>query len=65
MQQRGNLLRVLECVEENFLTQLAREPTREDDHGTWGFFVYREEPVGAVMVGGHLRHNNHEIYINF
>ena len=44
--------RFLECVEDNFLTQLVREPTREAT--PLDLFVNREGLVGDVMVGGLL-----------
>jgi len=52
--------RFLECVEDKFLTQLVREPTRE---GTLLdlLFANREGLVSDVMVGGNLGHSNHEM----
>jgi len=52
--------RFLECVEDNFLTQLVSELTRE---GTLLglLFVNWERLVGDVMVGGCLGHSNHEM----
>ena len=50
----------LQCVEENFLTQLVREPTTEGAPLDL-LFVNREGLVGDVMVGGRLGHSNHKI----
>ena len=46
----------------SFLTQLLREPTRD---GTLLdlFFVNREGRVGDEMVGGCLKHSDHEMTI--
>ncbi|PKU28704.1 rna-directed dna polymerase from mobile element jockey-like [Limosa lapponica baueri] len=51
--------RFLECVEDNFLTQLVREPTREG--APLDLFVNKEGLVGDVMVGSHLGHSDHEM----
>lgn len=50
----------LECVEDNLLTQLMREPTRE---GTLLdlLFKNREGLVGDVVSGGLLGHNGYEM----
>jgi len=57
--ERKQSRRFLECVEDYFLTQLEREPTRE---GTpLDLFAKREGLVGDVKVGGCLGHSNHKI----
>jgi len=49
-------------VEDNFLTQLVGEPTRQGaPPNLW--FTNREELVGDVMVGGRLGYSNHEIIV--
>ena len=50
----------LECVEDKFLTQLVSEPTREGALLDL-LFVNREGLVDDVVVGGQLRHSDHEI----
>ena len=50
----------LECVGDNFLTQLVSEPTREGALLDL-LFVNREGLVDDVVVGGQQRHNDHEI----
>lgn len=40
-----------ECVEDNFLTQLVSEPTREG--AALDLFVNREGLLGNASVGGH------------
>ena len=57
--ERKQSRRFLECVEENFLTQLVREPTRDGAQLDL-LFVNREGLVGDVMVGGHLGQSDHE-----
>ncbi|GAB0186634.1 hypothetical protein GRJ2_001128700 [Grus japonensis] len=52
--------RFLECAEDNFLTQLVSETTREGAPLDL-LFVNREGLVGNVMVGGHLGHSHHEM----
>ncbi|KAK4807164.1 hypothetical protein QYF61_024284 [Mycteria americana] len=52
--------RFLECVEDNFLTQLVSEPTREGALLDL-LFVNREGLVGDVMFGGRLGHSDHEM----
>ncbi|GAB0176377.1 hypothetical protein GRJ2_000102900 [Grus japonensis] len=52
--------RFLECVEDNFLTQLVSEPTREGTPLDL-LFANREGLVGDVMVGGCLGHSDHEM----
>jgi len=52
--------RFLECVEDNFLTQLVSEPTMEGALLDL-FFVNREGLVSDVMVGGHPGHSDHEM----
>lgn len=51
--------RLLECVEDNFQTQLVRDPARE---GTplGLFFVHREGLAGDVMVRGFIEHSDHK-----
>ncbi|KAK4816014.1 hypothetical protein QYF61_011004 [Mycteria americana] len=52
--------RFLECVADNFLTQLVREPTREG--APLGLlFTNREGLVSDVMVGGCLGQSDHEM----
>jgi len=54
--------RFLECVEDNFLTQLVSKPTRE---GTLLDLLFANRE-GLVMAGRHHGHSNHEmIVINF
>ncbi|KAM6364377.1 importin-11-like [Pluvialis apricaria] len=58
--EREQSRRFLECVKDNFLTQLVKEPARE------GAFldlllVNREGLVGDEMVGGRPGHSDHEI----
>ncbi|GAB0203778.1 hypothetical protein GRJ2_002843400 [Grus japonensis] len=52
--------RFLEGVEDNFLTQLVSEPTREGAPLDL-LFANREGLVGDVMIGGHLGHRDHEM----
>ncbi|KAK4820378.1 hypothetical protein QYF61_025454 [Mycteria americana] len=52
--------RFLEYVEENFVTQLVSEPTREGAPLDL-LFVNREGLVGDVTVGGHLGHSDHKM----
>ncbi|PKU36060.1 adaptin ear-binding coat-associated protein 1 [Limosa lapponica baueri] len=52
--------RFLECVGDNFLTQLVREPTREGALQDL-LFVNRERLMGDVMVGGHLGYSDQEM----
>ena len=47
-------------MEDNFLTQLVSEPTREGAPLDL-LFANREGLVGDVMVGGHLGHSDHEM----
>ena len=58
--ERKQSRRFPQCVEENFLTQLVREPTMEGAPLDL-LFVNREGLVGDVMVGGCLGHNDHEM----
>ncbi|KAM9649084.1 uncharacterized protein ACIBXB_011576 [Morphnus guianensis] len=58
--ERKQPRRLLECVEENFLTQLVREPPREGSLLDL-LFVDREGLAGDVMVGGRLGHSDHEM----
>jgi len=52
--------RFLECVEDNFLTQLVSEPTMADALLDL-LFTNREGLVGDVVVRGHLGLSNHEM----
>ena len=52
--------RFLECVEDNFLTQLVRELTRGSNILDL-LSVNRECLVGDVKVGGRLGHSDHEM----
>ena len=52
--------RFLECVEDNFLTQLVGEPTRGGALLDL-LFMNREGLVGGVMVGGRLGLRDHEM----
>ncbi|KAM9590717.1 uncharacterized protein ACIBXB_005842 isoform 1-T1 [Morphnus guianensis] len=52
--------RFLECVEDNFLTQLVGEPTRGGALLDL-LFTNREGLVGGVMVGGRLGLSDHEM----
>ena len=54
--ERKQSRRFPQCVEENFLTQLVREPTTEGAPLDL-LFVNREGLVGDVMVGGCLGHS--------
>ncbi|GAB0203785.1 hypothetical protein GRJ2_002844100 [Grus japonensis] len=47
-------------MEDNFLTQLVSEPTREGAPLDL-LFANREGLVGDVMIGGHLGHRDHEM----
>ncbi|GAB0202648.1 hypothetical protein GRJ2_002730400 [Grus japonensis] len=58
--ERKQSRRFLECVEDNFLTQLVSEPTREDASLDL-LFTNREGLVGDVVVGGCLGLSNHEM----
>ncbi|GAB0210066.1 hypothetical protein GRJ2_003472400 [Grus japonensis] len=58
--ERKQSRRFLECVEDNFLTQLVGEPTREGTPLDL-LFVNREGLVDDVMVGGHLGHSDHKM----
>ena len=52
--------RFLECVGDNFLTQLVKEPTRRRKILDL-LFVNREGVVGDVKVGGHVGQSDHEM----
>ena len=52
--------RFLECVGDNFLTQLVSEPTREGALLDL-LFVNREGLMDDMEVGGQLGHSDHEI----
>ena len=58
--ERDQSRRFLECVGDNFLTQLVREPTREGALLDL-LFVNREGLVDNVAAGGRLGHSDHEI----
>ncbi|PKU41370.1 adaptin ear-binding coat-associated protein 1 [Limosa lapponica baueri] len=58
--EREQSRRFLECVGDNFLTQLVREPTREGALLDL-LFINREGLVGDVTVGGRLGHSDHEM----
>lgn len=51
---------LLECVEDNVLAPLVREPTKECDPLDL-LLVNGYRPVGDMMVGGDLGHRNHEM----
>ncbi|KAK4827846.1 LOW QUALITY PROTEIN: hypothetical protein QYF61_021983 [Mycteria americana] len=59
-QRKQETRRFLECVEDNFQTQLVSEPTREGALLEL-LFVNREGLAGDVMVGGCLGHSDHEV----
>jgi len=50
----------MECVGDNFLTELVNESAREGTPPGL-LFVNREGLVGDAMVGGHLGHSDHEM----
>ena len=56
--ERKQSRRFLECVEDNFLTQLVAEPTRE---ATPLVLFVNRGLVGDVTVGGHLGHSGHKM----
>ncbi|PKU49228.1 rna-directed dna polymerase from mobile element jockey-like [Limosa lapponica baueri] len=58
--ERKQSRRFLECMEDNFLTQLVSEPTRKGIPLDL-LLVNREGLVGDVMVGGRLGHSNHQM----
>jgi len=58
--ERKHSKRFLECVEDNFLTQLVNEPTRQGDSLDL-LFTNREGLVGDVVVRGHLGLSDHEM----
>ncbi|KAK4810498.1 LOW QUALITY PROTEIN: hypothetical protein QYF61_004278 [Mycteria americana] len=58
--ERKQSRRFLECVEDNFLTQLVREPTRGGALLDL-LFTNREGLVGDVVVGGRLGLSNHDM----
>ncbi|GAB0206658.1 hypothetical protein GRJ2_003131400 [Grus japonensis] len=62
--ERKQSRRFLACVEDNFLTQLVSETTREGTPLDL-LFVNREGLVGDVMVGGHLGHCEYVICNEF
>lgn len=60
--ERKQLRRFLECVEENFLTQLVSESTRGGAPLDL-LIVNREGLMGDVMVRGCLGQSNHKIIV--
>ena len=52
--------RFLECVGDNFLTELVKEPVKGSKILDL-LFVNREGLVGNVRVGGRLGHSDHEM----
>ncbi|KAK4823236.1 hypothetical protein QYF61_000096 [Mycteria americana] len=58
--ERKQSRRFLECVADNFLTQLVSEPTREGAPLDL-LFTNREGLVSDVMVGGRLGQSDHEM----
>ncbi|KAK4823963.1 hypothetical protein QYF61_008349 [Mycteria americana] len=58
--ERKQSRRFLECVADNFLTQLVSEPTREGAPLDL-LFTNREGLVSHVMVGGRLGQSDHEM----
>ncbi|KAK4815696.1 hypothetical protein QYF61_006679 [Mycteria americana] len=58
--ERKQSRRFLECVADNFLTQLVSEPTREGAPLDL-LFMNREGLVSHVMVGGRLGQSDHEM----
>ncbi|KAK4829261.1 hypothetical protein QYF61_002653 [Mycteria americana] len=58
--ERKQSRRFLECVADNFLTQLVREPTREGAPLDL-LFTNREGLVSHVMVGGRLGQSDHKM----
>ncbi|KAK4811010.1 hypothetical protein QYF61_015714 [Mycteria americana] len=59
-EERKQSRRFLECVADNFLTQLVSEPTREGAPLDL-LFTNREGLMSHVMVGGHLGQSDHEM----
>ncbi|GAB0210072.1 hypothetical protein GRJ2_003473000 [Grus japonensis] len=57
--ERKQCRRFLECVEDNFLTQLVSEPTREGV--LLDLLFVNRGLVGDVIFGGCLGHSNHEM----
>ncbi|KAK4821701.1 hypothetical protein QYF61_027773 [Mycteria americana] len=60
--ERKQPRRFLECVADNFLTQLVSEPTREGAPLDL-LFTNREGLVSDVMVGGRLGQSDHEMIV--
>lgn len=52
------------CVEENFLTELVRDPAKGEVLLQLAF-VSKEGLVGNVMAGGHLEPGSHEMIQGF
>lgn len=57
-EEKDQSRRLLNCVEDNFLTQLPSKPTREDVSVN-SLFVNRKGPVDDVMIRGQLGHSSH------
>jgi len=60
--KRKQTRRLLECVEDNFLTQVVSEPTRGGASLDL-LFTNREGLVGGMVVGGHLGLSSHEMRV--
>ena len=58
--ERKETGRFLNCVEENFLTQLVNEPTRGGALLDL-LFINTEGPVGDVEIRGHIGFSDHEM----
>ena len=58
--EREQSQRFLECIGDNFLTQLVKEPTQGSKILDL-LFVHREGLVGDVKVGGCLGQSDHEM----
>lgn len=56
-EERKQLQRFLECVEDNLLMRLASEPTK----GRCPLLILNRGLLGDVTTGGHLGHNHNEI----
>ena len=58
--EREQSRRFLECVGDNLLTELVKEPMRGSEILDL-LFVNKEGLLGDVMVGGHLGSNDHKM----
>lgn len=56
------LTKLLECMEDNFLTQLMSEPTR-DGALLYNLLVHKEGLEGDVKAGGCLGHSDHKMIV--